>query len=487
MATGLKNGGFDGPAEHGISQGSDEDDKAHPHSAWLKRLGERLLVRASNNIDATLPPHKISLTFQLALLVIGAFSVVAAFFNLLCAGFFFVMSEFQVVAMFYSVFALFWILTGFVSLHAGHQHHMTSTAVASVTHGVIVVASVFLFFVTVGTTDTVLSTYWHLISDLGEPFISLPREAQFEYKCCGWKGPWDDPISGCDLLLSPGAGCRDGVVSAWATMRWFLAACCAFNTLLSSFGVFIAAMLLLCTERVQSHRGRRARIGSWSAKDYDNEKYLSRIILLQAVFRSYSSRRVSMRLEEYDAWNSMSRRIPLCIVYALNFGYIASSVWLNLIYGVKFEPATGQAWVLASVASLSFSFFISEPCVQFAQTFRVMAQEMAHKYKQKIYRRKLTIHKDARIEGRIRRQNTLMQSQGVGIDGASIENGERGRGSRWQRLKGAVKLSAALRSSASSPRSSASPTRRIIRTAESALATAASLDVGRQVLGGGGV
>lgn len=482
--------GWDVAEANNSSQGSDELNDAHPHSAWLKRLGERLLIRASNNIDATLPPHKISLTFQLVLIVVGALCMMATFANIVFAGVFFVLSEFQVIAMFYCVCALLWLVTGFVSLHAGHQHHITSTAVASILHGAIVILSVFLFFVAIGTTGAVLSTYWRILSSFGEPFVALPREAQFEYKCCGWQGPWDEPIGGCDLLLSPGAGCGNNVESAWAVLRWFIAACCVLSVLVSSMGVFVAATLLSCTDRVRSHRGRRARIASWSAKDYDNAKTLKKIILLQAVFRSYNSRCISMRLEEYDSWNSMSRRIPLSIVYALNFAYITSSIWLNLIYGVKFEPQTGRAWVLASIASLCFSFFISEPCVQFAQTFRVMAQEMAHHYKQKIYRRKLTENKGARIEGIIKRQRTLIWSQNVdggeSSDDSIIEDDKCEQGSRWRKIKGVVKLSAALRTSSSSPRGAASPASRILRTAESALATAASLDVGRQVLGGGG-
>merc|ERR1711968_155373 len=154
---------------------------------------------------------------------------------------FFVFTEFQSIAILSLFSALTWLLLSAVSVHAGHQHHPLSVVVTGALGSATFVKSFVLIIVAAMSSDGAVASFWRRISSYGGTFSVLQREAQFEWSCCGWEGPHDAAVSGCDMLLTTTPkGCKSDALSAWEMFRIMV-------MIVSSVSLFVSGICVVCS------------------------------------------------------------------------------------------------------------------------------------------------------------------------------------------------------------------------------------------------
>jgi hypothetical protein len=123
---------------------------------------------------------------------------------------------------------------------------------------------------------------------------------------------------------------------------------------------------------IQCLAARRARKAQLPVTDLTQvtPRELELVILVQRVYRGYHGRMRAARKRELDTWHSMSstRRVLLVILYSIAFTLVAMSLYITLIFGVKFTPVQVQAWLTASLMTYLLDAFVKEPLIALLKT-----------------------------------------------------------------------------------------------------------------------
>jgi hypothetical protein len=92
---------------------------------------------------------------------------------------------------------------------------------------------------------------------------------------------------------------------------------------------------------------------------------------IQAIFRGKIGRIRAERAEEFERWKQQkgARNVLTCLVYATVGLTILFTLYINIIYGIKFEQSQAVGWILASALSLSLDAFLQQPLTLLLKAF----------------------------------------------------------------------------------------------------------------------
>jgi hypothetical protein len=81
---------------------------------------------------------------------------------------------------------------------------------------------------------------------------------------------------------------------------------------------------------------------------------------------------------ELRTWATLSteRTVLVAVVYASLLVVMAFSVYINLLYGVKFNSVQSRAWIIASFTAFVSDAVINEPVVLMARTIVRFAKKV---------------------------------------------------------------------------------------------------------------
>jgi len=122
------------------------------------------------------------------------------------------------------------------------------------------------------------------------------------------------------------------------------------------------------------HQAASETLGSLMRVRTDREKKeLSAAVRLQAIYRGRKARHLTVRMREYDAWVAMrgTRAVLTGISYAIITLYILFAIYVNLLFAIKFDTDTANAWILSSLISVAIDVLIREPIMILAKSMLI--------------------------------------------------------------------------------------------------------------------
>lgn len=205
-----------------------------------------------------------------------------------------------------------------------------------------------------------------ITSDIWNGFYQLPglkdllSYAEGILNCCGYNDPLDHNINECSskdqisYLHGEDVGCKDLLHNKLVQFApaWLL--------------YFVISLIILIPKLVVLFKYLTYKFNCIIPNPDDDNIYYHQKEALEKITCLFRKRLFVMRFHrerEYVTW-TRQRRLRSSVVMLANvfvFLYILIMIYINLLYGVKFESNMATKWIISSVISVMISLIVQEP------------------------------------------------------------------------------------------------------------------------------
>lgn len=221
-------------------------------------------------------------------------------------------------------------------------------------------AFIFIFYIIgMSSPDSITSDIWNGFYQL-PGLKDLLSYAEGILNCCGYNDPLDHNINECSskdqisYLHGEDVGCKDLLHNKLVQFApaWLL--------------YFVISLIILIPKLVVLFKYLTYKFNCIIPNPDDDNIYYHQKEALEKITCLFRKRLFVMRFHrerEYVTW-TRQRRLRSSVVMLANvfvFLYILIMIYINLLYGVKFESNMATKWIISSVISVMISLIVQEP------------------------------------------------------------------------------------------------------------------------------